>query len=171
MLRRVFAVMAVGASIAAPALAEVKAKAPDAIVIQIKGEVALDRDAAWARLLEIGLWWNGGHTYSGDAANMKLDAMAGGCWCELWAGGEVEHGRVVMVMPMSVLRVSTALGPLQELGVSGALTLTLSDGAAGKTAITLDYKVSGSSVSGLDKLADAVNQVLTEQVAGFTKLD
>ena len=171
MLRRMFAVMAVGASIAAPALAEVKTKAPDAIVIQIKGEVALDRDAAWARLLEIGLWWNGGHTYSGDAANMKLDAMAGGCWCELWAGGEVEHGRVVMVMPMSVLRVSTALGPLQDLGVSGALTLTLSDGAAGKTAITLDYKVSGSSASGLDKIAAVVDQVLGEQVAGFTKLD
>ena len=171
MLRRVFAVMAVGASIVAPAVAEVKAKAPDAIVIQIKGEVALDRDAAWARLLEIGLWWNGGHTYSGDAANMKLDAMAGGCWCELWAGGEVEHGRVVMVMPMSVLRVSTALGPLQDLGVSGALTLTLSDGAAGKTAITLDYKVSGSSASGLDKIAAVVDQVLGEQVAGFTKLD
>ena len=127
MLRRMFAVVAVGASMAAPALAEVKAKAPDAIVIQIKGEVALDRDAAWARLLEIGLWWNGGHTYSGDATNMKLDAMAGGCWCELWAGGEVEHGRVVMVMPMSALRVSAALGPLQDLSgpaaaaVSGAI--------------------------------------------------
>lgn len=171
MLRRMFAVMAVGASLVAPALAEVKAKAPDAIVIQIKGEVALDRDDAWARLLEIGLWWNGGHTYSGDAANLKLDAMAGGCWCELWAGGEVEHGRVVMVMPKSVLRASTALGPLQDLGVSGALTFTLSDGAAGKTVITLDYKVSGSSASGLDKLAGPVDQVLSEQVAGFTKLD
>jgi hypothetical protein len=171
MLRRMFAVMAVGASMSAPALAEVKATAPDAIVIQIKGEVALDRDDAWARLLEIGLWWNGGHTYSGDAANLKLDAMAGGCWCELWAGGEVEHGRVAMVMPKSVLRVNTALGPLQDLGVSGALTLTLSDGAAGKTAITLDYKVSGSSVSGLDKIAAAVDQVLAEQVAGFIKVN
>ena len=171
MLRRIFAVMAVGASMAAPALAEVKAKAPDAIVIQIKGEVALDRDDAWARLLEIGLWWNGAHTYSGDAANLKLDAMAGGCWCELWAGGEVEHGRVAMVMPKSVLRVNTALGPLQDLGVSGALTLTLSDGADGKTAITLDYKVSGSSVSGLDKIAAAVDQVLAEQVAGFIKVN
>ncbi len=171
MLRSVFALVALGVTSAAPALAEVKATAPDAIVIQIKGEVALDRDAAWARLLEIGLWWNGSHTYSGDAANLKLDAMAGGCWCELWSGGEVEHGRVVMVMPMSMLRASTALGPLQELGVSGALTLTLSDGAAGKTAITLDYKVSGSSASGLDKIAALVDQVLVEQVAGFTKLD
>lgn len=157
--------------ICAPAQADVKAMAPDGFVIQIKGEAALDRDGAWARLLEVGSWWNGGHTYSGDAANMKLDAMAGGCWCELWAGGEVEHGRVVMVMPMSTLRLDAALGPLQEMGVSGALTLTLSDGAAGGTAITLDYMVSGSSLSSLDQVADIVNQVLTEQVAGFTKLN
>jgi len=171
MLRSVFALVALGVAGVAPAVAEVKAKAPDAIVIQIKGEVALDRDAAWARLLEIGLWWNGSHTYSGDAANLKLDAMAGGCWCELWSGGEVEHGRVVMVMPMSTLRVSTALGPLQDLGVSGALTLTLSDGAAGATAITLDFKVSGSSASGLDKLAAPVDEVLRQQVAGFIRID
>lgn len=171
MLRRLIAFVALGAFAAAPALAEVKAKAPDAMVIQIKGEVALDRDAAWARLLDIGSWWNGLHTYSGDAVNMKLDAMAGGCWCELWGGGEVEHGRVVLVMPLSTVRLDAALGPLQEMGVTGAMTLSLSDGAAGKTAITLDYKVSGSSQSGLDGLADIVNQVLSEQVAGFTKLN
>ncbi len=171
MLRRVMVLMALGVFAAAPALAEVKSKAPDGFVIQIKGEVALDRDAAWARLLDIGSWWNGEHTYSGDAVNMKLDAMAGGCWCELWSGGEVEHGRVVLVMPLSLVRLDAALGPLQEMGVSGAMTLTLSDGAAGGTAITLDYKVSGSSLSGLDGLADIVNQVLSEQVAGFTSLN
>ena len=170
MLRGVLAAAVCVAAIA-PAYADVTAKAPDGFIIQIKGEVALDRDGAWARLLDIGGWWNGSHTYSGDAANMKLDAMAGGCWCELWAGGEVEHGRVVTVMPMSVVRLDSALGPLQDLGVSGALTLTLSDGAAGRTAITLDYKVSGSSLSKLDGLADVVNQVLTEQVTGFTKID
>jgi hypothetical protein len=171
MLRGLMALLTLGAFAVAPAMADVKAKAPDGFVIQIKGEVALDRDAAWARLLDIGSWWNGGHTYSGDAANMKLDAMAGGCWCELWAGGEVEHGRVMLVMPLSLVRLDAALGPLQEMGVSGAMTLTLSDGAAGGTAITLDYKVSGSSLSGLDGLADTVNQVLSEQVVGFAKLN
>lgn len=170
-LRGIFAMAAVCVSAIIPANADVTAKAPDGFVIQIKSEVALDRDGAWARLLDIGGWWNGAHTYSGDAVNMKLDAMAGGCWCELWASGEVEHGRVVTVMPMSAVRLDSALGPLQELGVSGALMLTLADGAAGRTSITLDYKVSGSSLSKLDGLADIVNQVLTEQIAGFTKLD
>ena len=170
MLRGLMALLTLGTFAVAPAMADVKTKAPDGFVIQVKGEVALDRDAAWARLLDLGLWWSGAHTYSGDAANVKLDAMAGGCWCELWAGGEVEHGRVVMVMPMSVVRVNTALGPLQGMGVSGALTLTLSDGAAGGTAITLDYVVNGSSLSGLDGVAGPVNQVLSEQVAGFVKV-
>lgn len=171
MLRGLMVLMALGAFAAPPALAEVKSKAPDGFVIQIKGEVALDRDAAWARLLDIGSWWSGAHTYSGDAANLKLDAMAGGCWCELWAGGEVEHGRVVMVMPMSVVRANAPLGPLQGMGVAATLTLTLSDGAGGGTAITLDYVVNGSSLSGLDGVAGPVHQVLAEQVAGFTKLN
>jgi hypothetical protein len=99
---------------------------------------------------------------------LSLDAKAGGCWCEIWSGGEVEHGRVLTVMPKQTLRVDGAFGPLQDLGVSAAMTFTLSDGSApGKTRLTLDYKVVGSSLSGLDKLAPLVDQVLAEQVKGF----
>ena len=86
----------------------------------------------------------------------------------MWGGGEVEHGRVITVMPRDLLRFDTALGPLQELGVKGVMTFTLSNaGASGNTKLTLDYKVSGSSLSGLDTLAGPVEQVLAEQVARF----
>lgn len=167
-IKAIAAAALVAAGLGGVALADVKASAPDAMIIQIKAEVALDKDDAWARLLNIGSWWSGSHTYSGNARNMSVDAVAGGCWCELWSGGEVEHGRVVYVAPLETLRFSTALGPLQDLGVSGALTMTLSNGSsAGKTAITLDYKVTGSSLSGLDKLSGVVNQVLAEQVTRF----
>jgi len=149
------------------ARSEVTAKAPDGMAIQIVAEAPLDRDAAWARLLDVASWWSSDHTYSGDARSLSLDAQAGGCWCEIWNGGEVEHGRVVMVMPKQTLRVDGAFGPLQEMGVQAAMTLTLSDGAAGKTKLTLDYKASGSSLSGLDKLAPIVDQVLGEQVKRF----
>ena len=149
------------------ARAEVTAKAPDGMAIQIVAEAPLDRDAAWARLLDVASWWSSDHTYSGDARSLSLDAQAGGCWCEIWNGGEVEHGRVVMVMPKQTLRVDGAFGPLQEMGVQAAMTLTLSDGGAGKTKLTLDYKASGSSLSGLDKLAPIVDQVLGEQVKRF----
>jgi hypothetical protein len=51
------------------------------------------------------------------------------------------------------------------MGVSAALTFQLADGLeAGTTKLTVDYKVSGSSLSDLDKIAPAVNGVLTEQV-------
>jgi uncharacterized protein YndB with AHSA1/START domain len=149
---------------ASPAEAEVKASAPDGMIIQIKGEVALGREAAWARLIRIGSWWSDGHTYSGKASSMTIDAVAGGCWCEIWEGGEVEHGRVVYIEPNKAVRFSSALGPLQSLGVNGALTFTLADGSApGKTAVTLDVSVTGSSLSGLDKMAGPVNGVLQEQ--------
>ena len=150
------------------AQADVKASAPDGLIIQIKTEVALDRDDAWARLLDVGSWWNGSHTYSGNAQFMSIDAVAGGCWCELWSGGEVEHGRVVFVMPKEAIRLSTALGPLQEMGVSGALTFTLSDGSSpAKTALTVDFKVSASSLSGLDKLAPIIDSVIAEQITRY----
>jgi hypothetical protein len=160
--------LAIAVAICGVADADVKSSAPDAMSLQIVGEVALDRDDAWARLVSLPSWWSGSHSYSGDAERLSLDAQAGGCWCEIWSGGEVEHGRVVMVMPKQVLRIDGAFGPLQEMGVQGALTFTLSDGASpGRTKLTVDYKVSGSSLSGLDKLAPIVDQVLTEQVTRF----
>lgn len=169
MTLKLFARIAIASvMLAAPAVAEVTAKAPDGLVIQVKTEVALDRDDAWARLLDISSWWNSAHTYSGDGGNMSVDAVAGGCWCELWSGGEVEHGRVVTVMPRDMIRFDAPLGPLQEMGVSTALTFTLSDGAsASKTAIVVDFKVTGSSLSGLDKLAAVIDGVITEQVTRY----
>lgn len=169
-MRALVAVAVLALGLPGSANAEVKAKAADGMTLQVVAEVALDRDDAWARLVDVASWWQSSHTYSGDAKSLSLDAQAGGCWCEIWSGGEVEHGRVVSVMPRDVLRVDGAFGPLQEMGVSGAMTLTLSDGGAGKTKLTLDYKVVGSSLSGLDKLAPIVDQVLAEQVQSFAAL-
>jgi hypothetical protein len=167
-MRGVLAGGVLALAICGEANADVTAKAPDGMTIRVVAEAPLDRDAAWARLVDVASWWNGSHTYSGDAKSLSLDAQAGGCWCEIWSGGEVEHGRVVMVMPKQTLRVHGAFGPLQDIGASAAMTLTLADGSGpGKTRLTLDYKVVGSSLSGLDQLAPIVDQVLAEQVKGF----
>ncbi|RYY91995.1 MAG: hypothetical protein EON61_26980 [Alphaproteobacteria bacterium] len=150
------------------AQAELKASAPDALVIQVRAEVLLDRDDAWARLLDVSSWWKSSHTYSGNADNMNIDAVAGGCWCELWSGGEVEHGRVVAVMPEEMIRFNAPLGPLQEMGVSTALTFTLSAGSKpNTTSVVVDFKVSGSSLSKLDKLGVVIDGVISEQVASY----
>ncbi|MEQ1784418.1 MAG: ATPase, partial [Hyphomonadaceae bacterium] len=58
--------------------AEVTAKAPDGFAVHIAAVMKLDRDDAWARLVDIASWWSSDHTYSGDAASLSLDAKAGG---------------------------------------------------------------------------------------------
>ncbi len=140
-------------------------------MFQYRGELPLARETAWARLVAISSWWEGSHTYSGDAANLTLDPVAGGCWCEMWEAGEIEHGRVVAAMKNNVLRVQGAFGPLQEMGVNAVLTITLNDGAsAGATGFTMDYRVAGSSLSNLAPLATIVDGVLQSQFDRLLKL-
>jgi hypothetical protein len=97
---------------------------------------------------------------------MRLDARAGGCWCERWGDGQsVEHARVVLVMEhegVRTLRVVGGLGPLQEMGVSGVLTFTVAPDASGAK-ITMTYRVSGDPDLGLDQVAPLVDMVLLEQ--------
>jgi hypothetical protein len=56
-----------------------------------------------------------------------------------------------------------AFGPLQDAGVSGALTFTLEKTAQG-TRLTLTYGVGGYYPGGLDAVAAPVDVVFTQQV-------
>ncbi len=160
------------ASLGGAANAEVTAKAPDGLALAYVATVPLSKEKTWARLIKLSTWWSGKHSYSGNAANMRVDARAGGCWCEIWSGGKIEHGRVIALMPNQLLRFNTALGPLQEMGLSGSLTFALADGATpGSTKVTVTYKVSGSSLSNLDQLASIVDGVVGEQVARLANVE
>ena len=44
-------------------------------------------DKVYGELLLPAHWWSSDHTFSGSAANLVLDAHAGGCWCENLPGG------------------------------------------------------------------------------------
>jgi hypothetical protein len=170
MKARLFGTVVIAMALAAPAAAEVKAAAADGMIIQFKGEMPLNRDDAWKRVVAIGSWWSDAHTYSGKASSMTINPVAGGCWCEKWSGNEVEHGRVILVQKNETLRLAAGLGPLQDTGVNAAFTITLADGAApGTTSVTWDYKVVGSSLTNLAPLAPIVNQVLQEQFDRLTK--
>jgi uncharacterized protein YndB with AHSA1/START domain len=155
---------------AAPAAhAEVKAAATDSLLIVHSARIDAAPARIYALLPAIGRWWSSSHTYSGDAANLTLDPEAGGCFCERWKDGTVVHGRVILAMRDQMLRIDTALGPLQSKAVTGALTFQLvPDGNA--TVLTLTYRVNGASGSALDKDAPAVDRVLGEQFARFTRL-
>jgi len=155
---------------AAPAAhAEVKAAASDGLLIVHSARIDAAPARIYALLPAIGRWWSSSHTYSGDAANLTLDPEAGGCFCERWKDGAVAHGRVILAMRDQMLRIDTALGPLQSKAVTGVLTFQLvPDGNA--TLLTLTYRVNGASGSALDKDAPAVDRVLGEQFARFTRL-
>lgn len=160
------------AAVALPggASADVTLAAPDRLEFSFTADVAATKSALWTRVVKPSLWWSDSHTYSGKATSMKLTEKAGGCWCEVWPGGEVEHGRVIFLTPESQLRIETALGPFQEMGVSGVLAIRLSPGSdAAHTKLELTYKVSGVSALKLDQIAAPVNGVLEEQFKSLAR--
>ena len=149
--------------------AEIKAAANDGFLVVHSGRIDGGPARIYALLPSIGRWWSSSHTYSGNAANLTLEPEAGGCFCERWKDGAVAHGRVILALRDQLLRIDTALGPLQSKAVTGVLSFQLvPDGSA--TVLTLTYRVNGASGSALDKDAPAVDRVLGEQFARFTRL-
>ena len=117
-----------------------------------------------ALVRQVGSWWSSGHTFSGDAGNLSIDARPGGCFCEkLTNGGGLEHMRVIYAAPGEMLRMSGALGPLQASGVAGSLTWSLA-ATPGGTTVELSYSVGGFLPGGFEKIAPAVSGVLEEQL-------
>jgi hypothetical protein len=160
------AMLIAGLAPTAAARADVVSSAPDAFTVKHEAVVPLAPQAAYERLLRLADWWDPAHTYSGEATRLTLDAKPGGCWCEsLKNGGFVEHMRVVLAWPGTMLRLSGGLGPLQELGASGAMTFALKAEGAG-TKVTLTYAVRGAAGT-LDKVAGPVDMVLGQAMARY----
>lgn len=121
--------------------------------------------AVYERLVgDVGSWWSSDHTFSGDAANLRIDDGAEGCFCEkLPGGGVVRHLTVVHAAPGKLLRLRGGLGPLQGAAVTGAMSWELAPSGLG-TAVTLTYAVGGYAPGGLDAWAPAVDRVVGEQL-------
>lgn len=156
------------ATLPAVAGADVKGATPESMLIEQRYEIAAPASKVWEELLHPERWWPSDHTWSGDRGNLSLSAQAGACFCEHWAGGSVEHGRVVMAIPGSLLRLSAALGPLQEMAVSGVITVSLEE-KDGATTMTVTHRVSGDATHRLDALAPIVDQVNAQQFGSLAK--
>ena len=121
--------------------------------------VAASRTEAWdAAVRNVGLWWNGEHTLSGNAGLMSIDARPLGCFCEA-VGGGVVHLTVTFVSRNVMLRMTGGLGPLGLMGVNGNMTWEFFDAPDG-TKIKFFYAVGGYSADGLDSLAGPVDYVV-----------
>lgn len=118
---------------------------------------------------QIGSWWDKGHTYSGDSANLSLALSPGGCFCErLPGGGGIEHMRVANVDPGKRIVLTGSLGPLLYQATAGVMDVTF-ERIAGGARVTLDYRVAGFAEGGADKLAPLVDGVLAEQMARYRR--
>lgn len=114
-------------------------------------------------------WWDPAHSYSGNADNLAIN-LEKSCLLEtLPDGGFVRHMEIVYIQPGKSLRMTGGLGPLQEMGVNGAMTFALSE-KEGKTQIKLTYNVSGFTGLQLQKLAEPVNGVLSAQLKRLKKM-
>jgi uncharacterized protein YndB with AHSA1/START domain len=119
---------------------------------------------------DIGRWWNGVHSFSNHARNLVLEAKPGGCLCESWSGDKwVEHLRVVQVQPNQVLVLRGALGPLQNLAVSGSMTISFTTTEQNQTRLLWTYTVGGYAPTGLKAWAGPVDGIIGEQIQRFER--
>lgn len=170
---RRFAVALLMLVIATPASAEVIARTDNGFAVRHVAEVSASPEEAWKQLVAPADWWNGVHTFSGDAKNLSLDPRAGGCFCEVLPGegekgwphprGGVEHMRVVFVEQGKALRMTGALGPLQSEALLGTLTVTLKP-IDGGTRLTWEYVVGGYMRYKPEQIVPAVDKVIGEQL-------
>ena len=165
-VRLALLLLATATAVSERALAEVAARERDGFVVVHELSLKATPERAFEALTAgISAWWDANHSYSGDAGNFTLPARAGDCFCEQLAdGGSVEHMRVVFASPGKRLRMVGGLGPLQQMGVSGAMSFDFSPEGEGAR-LEFRYAVSGFAPGGLAALADPVDQTLGGQLA------
>ena len=152
---------------AAPAAAEVVSAGPNGFEVRETVPLVVAPDAAFDSFRDIGAWWDPEHTYSGDASNLSLSLIPGGCFCErIPKGGGVEHLRVAYVDPGKRIVMTGALGPLLYEATTGVMDVQMKT-IAGGSQLTLTYKVAGFANGGAAKLAAAVDGVLADQMKRF----
>lgn len=149
--------------------AEVKQSSPTGFSIQVSRTVDIPASEAYRLMIEdFSKWYNADHSYSAKAENLSLDLKQHCMLEKLPDGGFVRHMEIVFHQPGKVFRMTGGLGPLQGMGVSGALTFSFK-AEGNKTEISMSYNVSGADFLNLDKIAGPVDQVLVDQMDRLKK--
>jgi uncharacterized protein YndB with AHSA1/START domain len=167
--RRVAAAGLLALAIVAPAASQARMVSTGAtgFVIENTGVVPTDPATAWKALVEdVDRWWPADHTWFGSSANLRIDARAGGCFCEIDGERQVMHMTIAFVDPGRLLRMLGGLGPLQGMGMYGALDWKF-EAAEGGTRITLRYQASGYVPEDFDELVPVVDRVQGLQLGGL----
>ena len=162
---------AFAAVIAGPAGAEVKSAAPNGFEVVQTVTVHAAPKQAYAALTEPARWWDGAHSFSGDARNYTLTLKPGGCFCEkLKDGGWAHHLEVTMVKPGELIEMHGGLGPMRSEGIQGVLRWSVAPAEGGGATITQSYVVGGYLRKGGEYWAPLVDGVLQEQMNRLASL-
>ena len=168
--RRIGTALLAAAALTAAARADVASVGDNGFVSKNVVTVPVDAAKAYAALLDVAQWWDPAHTYSGDAANLSIEAKPQGCFCEkLPNGGFVRHMTVIFGAPGKMLRLEGGLGPFQSLAAAGILTWTFKSDEKGSTVVELVYTAGGYSPTGWKDLAAGADGVLRGQLERYQK--
>ncbi|NJC05517.1 uncharacterized protein YndB with AHSA1/START domain [Sphingomonas kaistensis] len=168
-MKRALAIGAAAAAWTVPTAAEVRSTGPDRFEIEHRIDSALPPGALYALIGQPARWWSDAHTYSGKAANLSVDLVPMGCWCERMPDGKVvTHLRVGITQPGRRLLLIGLLGPLSTVAKAGAMNWTITPKGRGST-LVMNYKVGGMSADKVAPLAPAVDGVLGEQMTRLRK--
>ncbi|MDD3763088.1 MAG: hypothetical protein PHP86_07350 [Nevskiales bacterium] len=152
---------------AMPLHAEVLDSSAFGFTVENRHVVRADPQTAWRALVaDVDRWWPKDHSWFGEASTLRIEPVAGGCFCESDGERQVEHMRIAFVDPGRLLRMLGGLGPMQGMGLHGALDWRIEAVEAG-TALTLRYVVGGYSTEDLTRLAPVVDRVQRQQLGGL----
>ena len=155
---------------AAPAQAEVKEAAANGFTVENTRVVPAAPAAAFEALVEnVDQWWPKDHSWWGKDAKFSIDPKAGGCFCEIGGERQALHMLVTFVDPPHLIRMTGGLGPLQGMGLHGALEFRFKPQDGGGTQITMWYRAGGYTPDDLSKFAPVVDSVQAIQLGGLAK--
>jgi uncharacterized protein YndB with AHSA1/START domain len=144
--------------------AEVIDSDTNGFTLRNSGTAAAPPERAWQALVDdVGRWWPAAHTWWGEPRALHIDARAGGCFCEIDGARQAAHMQIAIVDPGQRLLMLGGLGPLQGMGLHGALDWRF-EAEGDSTRVILEYRVGGYSADDLASLAPIVDRVQAEQL-------
>ncbi len=150
------------------ARAEVKDLAANGFTIENTEVVPVDAATAWRALVEdIDRWWPRDHTWWGKQAKLSIQPRAGGCFCERDGARQALHMTVTFIEPGKLLRMTGGLGPLQGMGLHGALEWRFAPADDGGTRITLYYRAGGYAPDDIRSFVPVIDKVQAQQLGGL----
>lgn len=151
--------------VAPPVSAEVIARTADSFTLRYQSAVETAPGDIVSAMTRVDAWWDGAHSYSGDANNLSIDMTPGGCWCERLANGtDFRHATVLGVEP-DRLAFNAPFGPLNGKTTRADFTVAW-PGETGHRTVTWIMIVEGP---GLGAYADAVDSVMAAGFGRFTR--